>query len=139
MAVRLQRGRVHRRSQRRGDKVPLPRQYHRDPMDPETRGRHHQRLTSGQDTRSARCGESRTPGAGGGPRETTGGDTGTAPAGLPHAGVASTYRPGPGQVNVSAYGSRVHGSTEANLAPDTDSDSWPSMTCGMNFHRAPVA
>ena len=34
-------------------------------MDPETRGRHHQRLTSGQDTRSARCGESRTPGAGG--------------------------------------------------------------------------
>ena len=53
-------------------------------MDPETRGRHHQRLTSGQDTRSARCGESRTPGAGGGPRETTGGDTGTAPAGLPH-------------------------------------------------------
>src|SRR5260370_10259967 len=84
MAVRLQRGRVHRRSQRRGDKVPLPRQYHRDPMDPETRGRHHQRLTSGQDTRSARCGESRTPGAGGGPRETTGGDTGTAPAGLPH-------------------------------------------------------
>ena len=66
MAVRLQRGRVHRRIQRRGDKVPLPRQHHPDPMDPETRGRH-QRLTSGQDTWSARCGESRTPGAAGGP------------------------------------------------------------------------
>ena len=68
-------------------------------MDPETRGRHHQRLTSGQDTRSARCGESRTPGAGGGPRETTGGDTGTAPAGLPHdraaggQGAAARRRP----------------------------------------------
>ena len=53
-------------------------------MDPETRSRHHQRLTSGKDTWSARCGESRTPGAGGGLRETTGGDTGTAPASLPH-------------------------------------------------------
>ena len=53
-------------------------------MDPETRSRHHQRLTSGKDTWSARCGESRTPGAGGGLRETTGGNTGTAPASLPH-------------------------------------------------------
>jgi hypothetical protein len=53
-------------------------------MDPETSNRHQQRLTSGKDTWSARCGESRTPGAGGGLRETTGGNTGTAPAGLPH-------------------------------------------------------
>jgi hypothetical protein len=53
-------------------------------MDPETSSRGHQRLTSGKDTGSARCGESRTPGAGGGSRETTGGNTGTAPAGLPH-------------------------------------------------------
>src|SRR5450631_557864 len=42
------------------------------------------KLTSGQDTRSARCGESRTPGAEGGLRETAGGNTGTAPAGLPY-------------------------------------------------------
>ncbi len=53
-------------------------------MDPETSSRAHQRLTSGKDTGSARCGESRTPGAGGGSRETTGGNTGTAPASLPH-------------------------------------------------------
>ena len=38
-------------------------------MDPET-GSRRKRLTSGQGTRSARCGESRTPGAGGDPRET---------------------------------------------------------------------
>ena len=42
------------------------------------------RLTSGRDTRSARCGESRTPGAEGGLRETAGGNTSTAPAGLPY-------------------------------------------------------
>ena len=53
-------------------------------MDPETRSRHHRRLTSGKSTWSARCGESRTPGAGGGSRETTSGNTGTAPASLPH-------------------------------------------------------
>ena len=53
-------------------------------MDPETSSRGHQRLTGGKDTGSARCGESRTPGAGGGPRETTGGNTGPAPVGLPH-------------------------------------------------------
>jgi hypothetical protein len=50
--------------------------------DPETAGRT-KRLTSGQGTWSARCGESRTPGAAGGSRETDGGDTGTAPAVLP--------------------------------------------------------
>ena len=82
--VRLQRGRVHRRLQCQGDALPLPRQQHPDPMDPDTDSQ--QRLTSGQDTRSARCGESRTAGAGGGSRETTGGDAGTAPAGLPHPG-----------------------------------------------------
>ena len=51
-------------------------------MDPETSSRrstHNRRLTSGQGTRSARCGESRTPGAGRRPRETPGGNTGTAP------------------------------------------------------------
>ena len=51
-------------------------------MDPETSSRrstHHRRLTSGQGTWSARCGESRTPGAGRRPRETPGGNTGTAP------------------------------------------------------------
>jgi hypothetical protein len=53
-------------------------------MVPETSSRGYQRLTSGKDTGSARCGESRTPGAGGGSRETTGGNTGTAPVGLPH-------------------------------------------------------
>ena len=49
-------------------------------MDPETVSRHHHRqLTSERGTWSARCGESRTPGAGRRPRETPGGDTGTAP------------------------------------------------------------
>ena len=47
-------------------------------------------LTSGQDTWSARCGESRTPGAAGGSRETDGGNTETAPAILPNQRV-----PGP--------------------------------------------
>ena len=47
-------------------------------MDPGTSSRQ-QQLTSGKDTRSARCGESRTAGAGEGSRETTGGDTGTRP------------------------------------------------------------
>jgi hypothetical protein len=43
--IRPQRGRVHRRIQRRGDPLPLPRQHHPDPMDPETGSR--QQLTSG--------------------------------------------------------------------------------------------
>src|SRR6266851_2102888 len=54
-------------------------------MDPDTGSSPHQQLTSGKDTGSARCTERCTPGAGGGLRETTGGNTGTAPAGLPHA------------------------------------------------------
>ena len=41
-------------------------------------------LTTGQGTWSARCGESRTPGAVGGSRETDGGNTETAPAVLPN-------------------------------------------------------
>ena len=61
MAVRLQRGRVHRRIQRHRDPLPLPRQQHPDPVDPETSS-HSKWLRSGQDTWSARCGESRTPG-----------------------------------------------------------------------------
>ena len=50
-------------------------------MDPQT-GNNNQLLTNGQDTWSARCGESRTPGAGGDLRETTGGNTGTYPTGI---------------------------------------------------------
>src|ERR1019366_1005926 len=63
-------------------RLPLPRWQHPDPVDPGSAGRAKQ-LTTGQGTRSARCGESRTPGAVGGSRETDGGDTGTAPAVLP--------------------------------------------------------
>ena len=54
-----------------------------DPVDPDT-GSHHLRLTSGQGTWRARCAERRTPGAGGRPRETTGGNIETAPADRPH-------------------------------------------------------
>ena len=85
--VRLERGRIHRRIQRRGDPLPLSRQQHPDPMDPGTgSGPHHRQLTSGKDTWSAGCAERCTPGAGGGPRETTGGNADTAPVGLPHSG-----------------------------------------------------
>ena len=53
-------------------------------MDPGTGSSpHHRQLTSGKDTWSAGCAERRTPGAGGGPRETTGGNADTAPVGLP--------------------------------------------------------
>ena len=52
-------------------------------MDPGTAGRAKQ-LTTGQGTWSARCGESRTPGAVGGSRETDGGNTETAPAVQPN-------------------------------------------------------
>ena len=40
VAVRLQRGRVHRRLQRHSETLPLPRQQHPDPVDPETGSRH---------------------------------------------------------------------------------------------------
>ncbi len=63
-------------------------------MDPGTVGRRHRQLTSGQDTWSARCGESRTAGAEGGLRETTGGNTGTAPAGLPYKAAWTFFEPG---------------------------------------------
>ena len=75
-------------------------------MDPETRSRHHRRLTSGKGTWSARCGESRTPGAGGALWETTGGDTGTAPASLPHhllADPAATFH----ELGAAYYASRT--------------------------------
>ena len=39
--VRLQRGRLHRRIQRRRDALPLPRQQHPDPVDPGTGSRRH--------------------------------------------------------------------------------------------------
>jgi len=63
-------------------------------MDPGTGSRRHKQLTSGQDTWSARCGESRTAGAEGGLRETTGGNTGTAPAGLPYKAAWSLHTAG---------------------------------------------
>ena len=63
-------------------------------MDPGTGSRRHKQLTSGQDTWSARCGESRTAGAEGGLRETTGGNTGTAPAGLPYKAAWSFFEKG---------------------------------------------
>jgi hypothetical protein len=47
-------------------------------MDPEL-GSHHRRLTSGQDTWSARCVETRTPGAASGSGKRTGRKTSTAP------------------------------------------------------------
>jgi hypothetical protein len=61
-------------------------------MDPGT-GSGHRQLTSGKDTWSARCGESRTAGAEGGLRETTGGNTGTAPAGLPYKAAWCFHAP----------------------------------------------
>ena len=64
------------------DTLPLPRRQHPDPVD--RTGSRSQRLTSGKGTRSARCAERRTPGAGGDLRETDDGNTCTAPAGLPH-------------------------------------------------------
>ena len=63
-------------------------------MDPGTGSRRHKQLTSGQDTWSARCDESRTAGAEGGLRETTGGNTGTAPAGLPYKAAWSFFDKG---------------------------------------------
>ena len=82
-----------RRIQRRGDPLPLSRQQYPDPMDPGTgSGPHHRQLTSGKDTWSAGCAERCTPGAGGGWRETTGGNADTAPVGLPHS--PATEQPG---------------------------------------------
>ena len=89
LAVRPGEGRVHRRLQRHRDALPLSRKQHPDPLDPETSSRRQRRLTGGKDTRSARCPERGTPGAGGGLRETDGGNTETAPAGLPHPPTGS--------------------------------------------------
>src|SRR4249920_2356697 len=82
--IRPQRGRVHRRVQRRSDPLPPSRQQHPDPVDPETGSRHRQ-LTSGQDTWSARCGVIRTPGAAGGPGKPTGSNPDRAPRSDPTA------------------------------------------------------
>ena len=71
-------------------------------MDPGT-GSGHRQLTSGKDTWSARCGESRTAGAEGGLRETTGGNTGTAPAGLPYKAAWSFF--GKGEPGIRGMGS----------------------------------
>src|SRR5262249_44538716 len=92
MAVRLQRGRVHRRVQRRGDPLPLPRQHHTDPLDT---GTSPGLMTGGQDTWSARCVETRTAGAAGGaggtpPRETP---PGAPPP--PHPGAPPPPPPAP--------------------------------------------
>jgi hypothetical protein len=89
--VRPQRGRVHRRVQRRRDPLPPPRQHHPDPMDPET-GSCHRQLTSGQDTWSARCGVIRTPGAAGGPGKPTGSNPGRAPRSDPTIGAHTQLR-----------------------------------------------
>src|SRR6266699_3273242 len=75
LAVRPREGRVHRRLQRHRDALPLPLKQLREPLDPETSSRRQRRLTGGKDTRSARCPERGTPGAGGGLRETDGGNT----------------------------------------------------------------
>src|SRR6266571_9353420 len=64
------------------------------------------KLTSGQGTRSARCGESRTPGAEGGPRETAGGNTSTAPAGLPYESAA---------IKLSSVVTDLHGETGRDI------------------------
>src|ERR1039457_436621 len=102
MEVRLQRGRVHRRLQRQGDPLPLSRWQHPDPVDPGTAGRA-RRLTTGQDARSARCDESRTPGAAGGSRETDAGNTETAPAVPPNLRQENAVlRRHPGRVRYAA-------------------------------------
>jgi hypothetical protein len=51
LADRPQRGRVHRRLQRRRNPLPLPRREHPDPLDPHRQ----QRLSNGQDTWRAGC------------------------------------------------------------------------------------
>ena len=58
-------------------------------MDPET-GSHPRWLTSGQDTWSARCAETRTPGAAGGPGKPTGSNPGRAPRSDPTKTAVST-------------------------------------------------
>jgi hypothetical protein len=52
-------------------------------MDHQTGSGHHRQLTNGQDTWSARCGESRTPGAASGSGKRTGRKASTAPR--PHS------------------------------------------------------
>jgi hypothetical protein len=55
-------------------------------VDPKTGSRRHRQLTSGQDTWSARCGVTRTPGAAGGPGKPTGSNPGRAPRSDPTSG-----------------------------------------------------
>ena len=93
--IRLEWSRAHRRIQRRRDPLPLPRQHHTDPMDPDPGSSRPWPLTSGKDTWSARCGESRTPGAEGTCGKRVDGNTGAAPAGLPHRCCAPTGRSRP--------------------------------------------
>ncbi|HWO67228.1 MAG TPA: hypothetical protein VNO31_45080, partial [Umezawaea sp.] len=59
-------------------------------MDPDTGSRRHRRLTSGQDTWSARCGVIRTPGAAGGPGKPTGSNPGRAPRSDPTSAALGT-------------------------------------------------
>ncbi|MCU1610266.1 MAG: hypothetical protein JWM45_2182, partial [Pseudonocardiales bacterium] len=58
---------LHRRSQRPGNPLPLPRQQNPDPLDPATGNNHPRKLTNGQDTWRARYAETHTPGSEGGP------------------------------------------------------------------------
>ena len=81
LADRPQRGRVHRRLQRRRDPLPLPRREHPDPLDPHR----HQRLSNGQDTWRAGCVETRTSGSAGGHGKRTRGNPDTAPVPDPTA------------------------------------------------------
>ena len=59
-------------------------------MDPKTGSRRHRQLTSGQDTWSARCGVTRTPGAAGGPGKPTGSNPGRAPRSDPTSPALGT-------------------------------------------------
>jgi len=93
LAVRRRRGRLHRRRQRRCDPVPLPRLPHPDPVDPQTGSPH--RLTNGNNTWRARCGENRTPGSAGGLWKPTTGNRDRAPQPDPTGGRRGSGSIGP--------------------------------------------
>jgi hypothetical protein len=78
LAPDLQRGRIHRRIQRSGDSLPLPRKQNPDPVDTET-DRIPSGVNIGQGTRRARCVETRTPGSADGLGKRARSNPGTAP------------------------------------------------------------
>lgn len=77
LEIRLQGDRVHRRRQRPGGPLPLPRSEDHEPMGTETAAR--AGLITGHGTGRAGCGESRTSGSAGGLGKRTASDPGTAP------------------------------------------------------------